>query len=138
MPAGDGHQPVHPAAPSRDGADHSALPGVRLRAARTAGGGSVGAGGAGDGAGGPGHDVGGARGGHLEGRAGPGEEGGEAVVVEHGHGPVSSAGGVSPAPARAARVGSAARRRRASCRRDLTVPCRRPMASAMSRSLRSA
>ena len=88
--------------------------------------------------GGPGHDVVGARRGDLEGRPGAGEEGREAVVVEHGHGPVSSVRGASPAPARALRAGSAARRRRASCRRDFTVPGRRPMASAMSRSLRSA
>ncbi len=89
-------------------------------------------------AGRPGQDVAGTGGGDLEGRAGAGEEGGEAVVVEHGHGPVSSERGASPAPARAHRAGSAARRRRASCRRDFTVPWRRPMARAMSRSLRSA
>ncbi len=87
---------------------------------------------------GPRQDVVGTRDGDLEGRAGAGEERGEAVVVEHGHGPVSSVRGASPAPARAHRAGSAARRRRASCRRDFTVPGRRPMARAMSRSLRSA
>ncbi len=89
-------------------------------------------------AGGPGQNVVGARRGDVEGRPGAREERGEAVVVEHGHGPVSSERGASPAPARAHRAGSAARRRRASCRRDFTVPGRRPMARAMSRSLRSA
>ena len=74
---------------------------------------------------------------HLEGRRGLREQCGQTVVVEHRHRPASSR--VSPAsPTKADNAGSCARRRRASCRRDLTVPWRRPMASAMSRSLRSA